>query len=448
MPRRSTKNHIQKRRRRWYALLDVPKDVQGSIGRARFLQSLKTESETEAQRRAAPLVAKWRAQIDRARADNAGEGEAWETEARSWREALLAAKDGEERDLILDLLRDHVEGRVMTAKGGTPTADSVEELPGYSDGVEFFQVATGQRVRVLEHLEEYIAASTTLAKDKTKDMARADVGKLAMEFEYVQDVTRKAVQRWTTRLMSAEGEDRAPRTVNRYLSACRGYWRYLHNIEVIPEDAPDPFASLEVSRSVNGRLKKTALGDARRAFDPADVVKLHRTAEQDGDQELADLILLAMYTGCRIEELCSLTLDHVHADRLSITDAKTAAGWREVPLHPRLKKRVTELADGSTDGYLLSGLPVAKYDKRSPAISKRFGRFKKRLGFDKRHVFHSIRKTVATLFERANVPHNLAAEIMGHEKAGTMTYTLYSGGFTGEDRAAAMEKLEYPTVSA
>lgn len=384
MSRRPTKNHLQKRRRRWYALLDVPKDVQGSIGRIRFLQSLKTESETEAQRRAAPVVAKWRAQIERARAANAGEGDAWEDEARSWRDALLAAKDGEERDLILDLLRDHVEGRVMTAKGGTATADGVEDLPGYSEGVEFFQVATGQRVRVLEHIEEYIAASTTLAKDKTKDMARADVGKLAKEFEYVQDVTRKAVQRWTTRLMSAEGENRAPRTVNRYLSACRGYWRYLRNIEVIPEDAPNPFVNLEVSRSVNGRLKKTAPADARRAFGPADVVKLHQTAKSDGDQELADLILLGMYTGCRIEELCSLTLDHVHADRLSITDAKTAAGWRDVPLHPKIKRRVKELTEASKDGYLLSGLPVAKYGKRSPAISKRFGRFKTRQGYDKR----------------------------------------------------------------
>lgn len=48
-------------------------------------------------------------------------------------------------------------------------------------------------------------------------------------------------------------------------------------------------------------------------------------------------------------------------------------------------------------------------------------------GFDKRYVFHSIRKTFSTLFERAGVNHNEAAEIIGLEKTG-MTCGLYSAG--------------------
>jgi hypothetical protein len=36
-------------------------------------------------------------------------------------------------------------------------------------------------------------------------------------------------------------------------------------------------------------------------------------------------------------------------------------------------------------------------------MSKRFGHLKTKEGFDERYVFHSIRKTVATLLENAQV---------------------------------------------
>jgi hypothetical protein len=57
----------------------------------------------------------------------------------------------------------------------------------------------------------------------------------------------------------------------------------------------------------------------------------------------------------------------------------------------------------STDGYVLSGLRANKYGDRSGAASKRLIRLKRALRFGKQHVFHSIRKTVATQFENALV---------------------------------------------
>jgi len=57
-------------------------------------------------------------------------------------------------------------------------------------------------------------------------------------------------------------------------------------------------------------------------------------------------------------------------------------------------------------------------------------------------VFHSIRKTVATLLENAGVPENVSADILGHEK-NTMTYGLYSGGSSLSVKAKALAKLSY-----
>ena len=57
------------------------------------------------------------------------------------------------------------------------------------------------------------------------------------------------------------------------------------------------------------------------------------------------------------------------------------------------------------------------------------------------HVFHSIRKTAATVFEQAAVPEGVTADIIGHEKQ-TMTYGLYSGGPPVKQRQEAILEFE------
>ena len=102
---------------------------------------------------------------------------------------------------------------------------------------------------------------------------------------------------------------------------------------------------------------------------------------------LNDLIRLGAYTGCRIEELCSLKLVDVSSEAISIVDPKTPAGKREIPLHKEIRQLVTRLKDTSTDGYLISGLGFNKYGNRSNAVGKRFGRLKRKLGFGSRLMY-------------------------------------------------------------
>lgn len=109
---------------------------------------------------------------------------------------------------------------------------------------------------------------------------------------------------------------------------------------------------------------------------------------------LANLIRLGAYTGARIEELCSLRTEHADASALHIADAKTAAGIRDVPVHPAIKDLVEALKSSSTDGFLLSGLTLNKYGDRSNAIGKRFGRLKTDLGFGDQGVSEFLCKRV------------------------------------------------------
>jgi integrase len=91
---------------------------------------------------------------------------------------------------------------------------------------------------------------------------------------------------------------------------------------------------------------------------------------------------------------------------------------------------------------VLAGLTPNKYGDRSNAVGKRFGRLKSDLKFGPDFVFHSIRKTVATLLDNAGVPENVAADILGHEKP-SITYGLYSGGSSLEVKKNALELLSY-----
>ncbi|MDB2334989.1 hypothetical protein N9V54_04270 [Planktomarina temperata] len=107
-------------------------------------------------------------------------------------------------------------------------------------------------------------------------------------------------------------------------------------------------------------------------------------------------------------------------------------------------KSIRSKIDASKDdaGYLFHTLTSNQYGKRTDAFGKRFGRIKNSLGFDKRYVFHSIRKTVITLLEQAGVPESVTTDIAGHEKQ-TLTYGLYSGGSSLAQKAQAIRLLDY-----
>ena len=149
----------------------------------------------------------------------------------------------------------------------------------------------------------------------------------------------------------------------------------------------------------------------------------------------------------RIEEACALTLETSDDGIFIVADAKTTAGIRQVPVHPALAQLVGRLRDGSADGFLIPSTAAGKYGVRSDPLSKRFGRLKAALGFGPGHVFHSIRKTVATQLEQAGVKESIAADILGHEKK-TMSYGLYSDGSSTGQKAEALAKVTYPGALA
>ena len=87
--------HIEQRRLGWYAVLNVPADVQKLLKRKRFRVSLKTRDKKVAERLANAQVAEWQHEIALARGEVAGRGV-----ARYFREELQRANTSDDRFLV------------------------------------------------------------------------------------------------------------------------------------------------------------------------------------------------------------------------------------------------------------------------------------------------------------------------------------------------------------
>lgn len=197
----------------------------------------------------------------------------------------------------------------------------------------------------------------------------------------------------------------------------------------------DPFH--KVILTDRGKMKAP-----RDVFEPHEVVQLWKMAKDDKEDVLADLILMAAYTGARINELCSLMVKDVTDDVLSIIDSKTYAGIRDVPIHSQIQSVVRRLKDDSKDGYLLPALAFDKFGNRSNTMSSRFSKLKIKAGHGSLKVFHSFRHTVITALSNAGVIAFYIADIVGQEKEGVTG--MYVQTTDINVKRVALEKVSYP----
>ena len=416
--------YLQKRRRQWYAILEIPKTLRQQFGRPRFVQSLETESLSVAEKKVLPVIVGWRRQIDLARgADIGTDDELLATVMRVRRDTQRAKVDGRE---LAELQMAQEEFAMMEALG--PNND-------YSGDDTLFNavsIAHGKTHLLREHIEEFLASRDVAPK--TTDMQRRDLGLFADKFQYAHDATRLKVIDWVNVTLGAE-QNLSLGTRSRMISAARVYWDYLEKNKGLTIPSP-----LHKVLPPKPKKKTKAMIEAqRKAFRVSDY---HKLLASCADDTLKDLITLAAYTGCRIEELCILKLENVSDDKVEIVDAKSEAGWRTIPIHQHIAQTVARLVATSSDGYLLSGLTFNKYGNRSNAIGKSFGRLKKQLGFSESYVFHSFRKGFATQLENANIPVNVSARLMGHEVQG-QTFGNYSDGLALKGLKEAISHVDW-----
>lgn len=201
--------------------------------------------------------------------------------------------------------------------------------------------------------------------------------------------------------------------------------------------------------------KKPEKRDNRRPFK---IDELNKLLHGPADTTLRWLILIALFSGMRLDEICGLRVADVRTEgKILFFDlrshpgrrVKTAAAQRQVPVHSELlqaglNRYVAKIANGGHE-YLFPALkPGGPDKKRSWYISKRFTAYRRSVGVDAADtVFHCFRKNAATALERAQIPENEAVQVLGHKKLLSLSYGLYSGGLDLPGLRRVIEAIRY-----
>jgi integrase len=346
----TTVMYLIQRRRVWFLHHTVPPSIRPIVGKARLTATLGTTDRKVAERRAKVIEARWIAELDQAR-----EPGAMEADAAWWRRALKEAPDDHQRALVEDLIATEGRRRVDRAASRLGFLDERED--GYQEALvgelaaatRFAKTASGQIVPFTEHLAAWVATLT--GEEKTSQMKSSTVKEFSKTCPTLADVTRRVVQGWADQLVI---DGKKPKTVSRKRSELSGYWSWLQRQGLVPEDA-QPFDKIVIQRP--GRKAGSNGNGRRQAFTAVDTSKFLEAALAAHDQVLADLIELGRYTGCRVEEIASTKVTDIDltAKTWTITNSKTAAGLRTLPIHSKLLATVDRLVQTSSDGYLLSG---------------------------------------------------------------------------------------------
>ena len=435
----------------YYASLKVPKELRAILNRTTFRQSLKTKDKLTAMGKAVPLLTKWKALIEIARLPKEQilkeELLAQRSKLKSLERQLSnqSISEVEYNDLSehKEIIESEIEETILGSYGvNYPEQLSTNDL---KQSQETYKLATGKLIYFNEYLEDYLKDAPI--DEKTKGMKRQQITEYSKLFPMLPDSNHQNTRSY----IKTVSKDLSNSSIKRNLSSLSVYFEYLRSdMMIIKDDVVNPFKGHklpEVNRKEanKNRRKEFTVGNIRLLEGELRQRSVSNTAD-DLDKDMYDVFIIAIYTGARREELGQLKLkDYNPANStITISDAKTDAGNRIVPLHPKLSLLFSRLTN-STDPneYLFQSLTTDQYGKRTDALGKRFSRAKKKLGFDRRYVFHNIRKTVATLLEQADIPENVCCDIVGHEKSATLSYGLYSGGTSLEQKRSAIEKINY-----
>jgi integrase len=401
----------------------VPKAVQHIIGKTKFYETTGTSDLKIAQSLASLKVIKWKAEIATART-------ATEDPILSSATELKRLLGSSPSHLVKEIIEEQTE-KLLIEKG---------ELVAST----FNAVATGKTKLLVNFIPEWINHQRKrTVSEKTITQMKSDVDQLISYLPTSNLLIHKHTSLWI-KLIAKNGNLSAS-SVTRIIGSCRNFYKYLKYVDEIPEDEKEVFiVPKEYKISKGKNTKAINLREPWIPFENDELIQIYIESAKKSDIALCKLIRIAAYTGARIEEICSLHKEHVSLNKesIKIIKSKTNAGERLIPIHSDILPLVNELLKNEDPVYLIPNLTKSKYDDRSNAIGKRFGRLKKKMSFSKLHVFHSIRKTVSTQLENALVLENISADILGHQKP-NMTYGHYSGGTILDVKRKAIQNLHY-----
>lgn len=231
----------------------------------------------------------------------------------------------------------------------------------------------------------------------------------------------------------------ADATVNRHMATLKTFWKWAKRRGHCEGENPFEGHHRTLKEGVNAK--------GYVAWTDEELSNLFSPPPKRAD--LTELMLVALYSGMRLDEIASLTVGDIYKGAvpfIRVTDAKTRAGNRDVPIHPALWW-LENKATGKADKRLWPSFrDEGPGSKPGGDAGKEFSRHKAGKGYRERFkAFHSFRKNFVGQLERRRVPEQEVAQIVGHEKAG-FTFGTYGGEAELRSKAKVVAKITYPNL--
>ncbi|WP_342653401.1 DUF6538 domain-containing protein [Pseudomonas sp. F3-2] len=361
-------NNLELQGGTYHVRLAIPADVQKAFGNRRILsQSLMTGVHKEALDRRLPILAKWKNQIKIAR-DGKPLPDDWQDNIK----AAVAELDARKRLKKLEIIgKTSIPSTLTASEIDTWISKNPEALARLEKAIEAaaerglqgeidFQDALHFAFKA--DIEKRFNQKHKLTAEQQKDLIellngtykpRSPITKTRLEafrtFRIARNVELKTIDQQQSKLRKLssfltdtgrtldydavtswlESIKLSSKTLTQYLLAGSVFWKWALKHDTFwreeYKDRANPFENHDLPR-VRGKDRAEA---RRKDYTIEALANLHAEAMAEGRKALADLILLCIFTGARIEELCTLRSENViEVDGvrcLDIPDSKTVA---------------------------------------------------------------------------------------------------------------------------
>lgn len=315
---------------------------------------------------------------------------------------LLKPQSGSSVDQIIDELR---RASMYAKEAPASFGASVQACPSLLKMRDLYLLQYSEKRKLTTLSKTNKAVEVLLTHRKKKDIQ-------------LRDINRTIVTGWLDKLKT----ERAPQTIQNYISALAQIWDLARNrYHDAPQDNPWRGHALEAKSS------KVSY----EVFAPGELAKVYDLL----DDEMKAVTAIGAYSGMRINEICTLRESSIKTIEgvlcFEITEGKTKSAARIVPVHSKLIPLVKSLLKTTHSGFLFYHASITDRadGKRSTWHTQQFTRAKRKALDElaaERKVFHSLRHAFVQQLDRAQVPEDRIALLVGHERGSTESFKTYS----------------------
>lgn len=339
------RKYLERHGQQWRVQVKVPEKARSVLGKSRLVRPLHTDSLANANRLKYRVVAELKEEIARAELDarrrEREEADQLTKEAFAWRADIEAEKERSE-----ELDQDGMPRAGVVSDVLADRAEEIEKREGSERASYFYKVASGLEMPILSLVDVWLAERADMKPRQRIDYRRAVSKFVAWLAEVklpgsIEAVNRKIAGRYVSDAMV----DRAVhwKTANKDISGLSVYWKWLMKK-----------GHTEVNIWAGQSLPKIRpKGDdqkPKRPFTDAEVLTLLRGIT---DPMILDAVTVAALSGMRTDEIARMKVSSCAGGVFRVTDAKTEAGIRSVPIHPDLRQLVARRTRRKAPGAYL-----------------------------------------------------------------------------------------------